>query len=51
MGNGDEPADEPRYPISRFHRVLLRLGVPRFMADHAAALVAANRRRRPPDRG
>ncbi|WP_269757374.1 hypothetical protein [Actinomadura violacea] len=37
---------------SRLHRTLLRLGVPRFMADHAAALLAANlrQRRKRPDR-
>ncbi|MEU9019934.1 MULTISPECIES: hypothetical protein [Actinomadura] len=33
-------------PLERtlLHRTLIRLGVPRFMADHAAALLAANRR-------
>ncbi|HEU5027508.1 MAG TPA: hypothetical protein VFV01_21495 [Spirillospora sp.] len=33
-------------PLERtlLHRTLTRLGVPRFMADHAAALLAANRR-------
>ncbi|WP_344266023.1 hypothetical protein [Actinomadura napierensis] len=29
------------------HRALIRLRVPRFMADHAAALLAAHLRRRP----
>ena len=36
-------------PLERtlLHRTLIRLGVPRFMADHAAALLAANRRPAP----
>jgi hypothetical protein len=33
-------------PLERtlLHRTLIRLGVPRFMVDHATALLAANRR-------
>ncbi|MFC6882027.1 MULTISPECIES: hypothetical protein [Actinomadura] len=29
--------------MSAVHRLLLRIGVPRLMADHTAALIAANR--------
>jgi hypothetical protein len=36
-------------PLERtlLYRTLIRLGVPRFMADHAVALLAANRRSAP----
>ncbi|MDL4813856.1 hypothetical protein [Actinomadura opuntiae] len=39
-------AADAAVPVERtpLHRVLTRLRVPRFMADHAAALLAAHRR-------
>ncbi|MFB4305528.1 hypothetical protein [Actinomadura sp. GTD37] len=49
MDERRERANEMPYPASALHRMLLRLGAPRFMADHAAALLAAHlpgRRRR-----
>jgi hypothetical protein len=42
--------DDPPLPASTLHRMLIRLRIPRFMADHAAALLAVNLRKRD-DRG
>ncbi|MCP9952804.1 hypothetical protein [Actinomadura madurae] len=39
------PDDLP-FPASALHKTLIKLRVPRFMADHAAALLAANLRKR-----
>lgn len=49
MDERRERATEMPFPASALHRMLLKMRVPRFMADHAAALVAAHlpeRRRR-----
>lgn len=47
----EHPSEMP-FPASALHRALLRARVPRFMADHAAALLAGLMARRPdrPDR-
>ncbi|MEU4824084.1 hypothetical protein AB0H37_19640 [Actinomadura sp. NPDC023710] len=47
----EHPSEMP-FPASALHRALLRARVPRFMADHAAALLAGLTARRPerPDR-
>ncbi|GAA1794819.1 hypothetical protein [Actinomadura chokoriensis] len=41
MDERRERPGERTYPASGVHRTLIRLGVPRFMADHAAALLDA----------
>lgn len=41
MDERRERPDEMTFPASGVHRALIRLGVPRFMADHTAALLAA----------
>ncbi|WP_165978238.1 hypothetical protein [Actinomadura darangshiensis] len=41
----DRPA-EPPFPASALHRLLLKARVPRFMADHAAALLAGLSKKR-----
>lgn len=44
-----------RFPAAALHRALLKIGVPRLMADHAAALLSAllpgrSKKDEPPDR-
>ncbi|NDU72502.1 hypothetical protein GWI34_07665 [Actinomadura sp. DSM 109109] len=49
MDERRERSGELPFPASALHRALLRARVPRFMADHAAALLAGllpERRRR-----
>lgn len=43
MANRQERSGEWSRPVTAVHRLLLRIGVPRLMADHTAALFAANR--------
>lgn len=46
----EDPSDRPAglpFPASTLHTMLLKIGVPRLMADHTAALLAAVLRRRP----